>query len=54
MEPLIATPFYADATFIDHIRDQFIDNYLETHPDASEFEAALMWAAEIEQEEPRP
>jgi hypothetical protein len=25
-------------------RDQFIDDYLREHPDATEFEAALMWA----------
>lgn len=25
-------------------RDQFIDEYLRDHPDATEFEAALMWA----------
>ena len=25
-------------------RDEFIDSYLRDHPDASEFEAALMWS----------
>jgi len=25
-------------------RDEFIDRYLAEHPDATEFEAALMWA----------
>lgn len=24
-------------------RDQFIDDYLRDHPEATEFEAALMW-----------
>ena len=28
-------------------RDEFIDSYLREHPDATEFEAALMWSAEI-------
>lgn len=27
-------------------RDEFIDAYLRDHPDATEFEAALMWSAE--------
>lgn len=51
MEPLIS--IFEDNIFLDLSRDQFIDEYLESHPDATEFEAALMWAAEIEQEEPR-
>ncbi len=51
MEPLIS--IFEDNIFLDSSRDLFIDEYLESHPDATEFEAALMWAAEIEQEEPR-
>ena len=33
-------------------RDQFIDEYLREHPDATEFEAALMWAVTPEAPEP--
>ena len=31
--------------WLDAERDEFIDEYLAQHPDATEFEAALMWAA---------
>ena len=31
--------------WLDAERDEFIDEYLRQHPDATEFEAALMWAA---------
>lgn len=53
MEPLMLVFIFEDNIFLDTSRDQFIDEYLETHPDATEFEAALMWTIEIEQEEPR-
>jgi len=34
-------------------RDEFIDRYLAEHPDATEFEAALMWAVSPETEPPK-
>jgi len=34
-------------------RDEFIDRYLQEHPDATEFEAALMWAISPETEPPK-
>lgn len=49
MEPLTV---FVDPVFLDREVDQFIDDYLETHPDATEFEAALMWAAELNYEGP--
>ena len=32
-----------DPDWFEAARDEFIDEYLRDHPDATEFEAALMW-----------
>lgn len=53
MEPLMLAPPYVDPVFFAREADAAIDRYMDEHPDADEFEAALMWVAEIEQEEPR-
>jgi hypothetical protein len=35
-------------------RNEFIDQYLEEHPDATEFEAALIWATQLADMEQEP
>jgi hypothetical protein len=39
-----------DPDWLEADRDEFIDRYLAEHPDATEFEAALMWAISPETE----
>jgi len=34
---------YAVTDWLDAERDEFIDTYLRDHPEATEFEAAMMW-----------
>lgn len=38
--------------WLDAERDEFIDAYLRDHPDATEFEAAMMWAVEVPETNP--
>ena len=42
-----------DTDWLEHDRDEFIDRYLSEHPEATEFEAALMWAIAPEIEPPK-
>jgi len=44
MRPFISTAA-TDPDWLEAERDEFIDSYLRDHPDATEFEAALMWAS---------
>ena len=41
----------ADHDWFEAARDEFIDEYLRDHPDATEFEAALMWTVAPEHPE---
>jgi hypothetical protein len=38
---------YAVIDWLDAERDEFIDKYLDEHPDATEFEAAMIWAFQL-------
>lgn len=42
-----------DTDWLEADRDEFIDRYLADHPEATEFEAALMWAIAPEIEVPK-
>jgi len=39
----MAYPAVTDRDWFEAERDEFINEYLREHPDATEFEAALMW-----------
>ncbi len=43
----MANSAVTDPDWLEAERDEFIDSYLRDHPDATEFEAALMWSAEV-------
>lgn len=53
MEPLMSVPPFVDPVYFAREADAAIDRYLDEHPDADEFEAAVMWATEVKYEEPR-